>query len=129
MPFKDYVSLIPPHAFLDDTTTKNVIVDAGKLSGIVDVDVVCFGDPLFTIALTQMALLNKGYELDYIVFWSDLLGLSAEECAALQVYTCLFCVDFLSEIGQVFNKEQPEPIDHRAVMRLTGILDNFLASL
>jgi hypothetical protein len=89
---------IPSHAFLDDTTTKHVIVDAGKLSGIVDVDVVCFGDPLFTTVLAQMALLNKGHDLDYIVFWSDL-------------------------------KEQPELIDHRAVMRLTGILDNLLASL
>ena len=127
--FKDYFARIPPRAFLDDTTTKNVIVDAGKLSGIVDVDEVCFGDPLFTIALTQMALLNKGYDLDYIVFWTDLLRLSFEEYAALQVYTCLFCVDFLSEIGQIFNKDQPEPIDHRAVLQLSAILDNLLSSL
>ena len=41
---------VPPLPFLDDLTTKNVLVDGGRLSGVVDVDVVCFGDPLATPA-------------------------------------------------------------------------------
>ena len=43
--FERYFAQIRPTPFLDDTTTKNVIVHEGKLSGIVDVDWICFGYP------------------------------------------------------------------------------------
>ncbi len=89
--------------FLHDITTKNVIInDQGELSGIVDVDDLCFGDPLFHIALTQMAFLSGGNSLDYI----DLLLKEASfQCSnkILNLYTSICCVDFLGEIGQTFN--------------------------
>ena len=60
---------IRPTPFLDDTTTKNVIVDRGALSGIVDVDWLCYGDPLFPIALTRAALLSEELDTDYVDAW------------------------------------------------------------
>ena len=55
---------------MDDTTTKNVIVTAeGQFSGIVDVDVLCFGDPRFVVALTAVALLVQSMPLDYPATW------------------------------------------------------------
>jgi aminoglycoside phosphotransferase (APT) family kinase protein len=47
---------VPPVCFLDDLTTKNVIVRRGRLSGIVDLDVVCYGDPLYWLSLTRTAV-------------------------------------------------------------------------
>jgi len=38
---------VPAICFLDDLTTKNVIVQDGVLQGVVDFDHVCYGDPLF----------------------------------------------------------------------------------
>ena len=128
VPFEDYFDLIKPRAFLDDMTTKNVIVHDGQLSGIVDIDAMCFGDSLFTVALTRMSLINLGYDLDYISFWCGGLKLSATEHAVLNLYTCVFCVDFMSEIGQSFNKERPEPIDRQRIKRLADILDGLLSS-
>lgn len=49
MNFDSYTSEVKPTPFLDDTTTKNVIINDGKLSGIVDVDYVNFGDHLLTL--------------------------------------------------------------------------------
>ena len=46
----------PAVCFLDDLTTKNVIVRRGRLSGIVDLDVVCYGDPLYWLSLTRTAV-------------------------------------------------------------------------
>lgn len=46
-----------PTCFLDDLTTKNVIVDRGVLRGVVDFDVVCHGDPMYWLALTRVAIL------------------------------------------------------------------------
>ena len=90
---------VPPRAFLDDTTTKNVIVSEGRLSGIVDVDVVCYGDPLFPLALTRMSLLSRGYETDYIDAWLAALDPTPNRDALLDLYTAVFHVDFLGELG------------------------------
>ncbi len=124
--YDNYLSQVKPRCFLDDTTTKNVIVHKGKLSGIVDVDFVCFGDNLFTIALTQMSLLNTGFDLDYIDFWCDAAGVTEEQRNVLQLYTALFCVDFMSGLGQIFNKENAQPVKTKDVQRLSDILDALL---
>jgi aminoglycoside phosphotransferase (APT) family kinase protein len=127
--YEGYFSQIEPVAFLDDITTKNVIVNDGKLSGVVDTDWVCFGDSLFTIALTRMSLLLSNYETDYIEFWCNEANLNAERRRVLDYYTAIFCVDFMGEIGQVFNKEKPLVMDNKKTQRLRTILGNLLASI
>lgn len=127
--FVPYFETLCPRAFLDDTTTKNVIVHRGALSGIVDVDTVCFGDPLFTVALTRMALLNSGYDQEYIRFWCELLELTPEQSHVLQFYTALFCVDFMGELGYAHNKDRVDPADVQKVNHLAAILDDLLAGL
>lgn len=127
--FESYLARVVPTAFLDDTTTKNVIVHNGRLSGIVDVDVVCYGDPLWTIGLTHMALLNQGEDLDYITAWTQQVHITDEQRHAVQFYTAVFCVDFLSEIGQLFNKDLAQPVSQEKLRRLMSILDNLLPTL
>ncbi|TVR57710.1 MAG: aminoglycoside phosphotransferase family protein, partial [Spirochaetaceae bacterium] len=100
-----YFAATPPTPFLDDTTTKNVIVDDGVLSGIVDTDQVCFGDPFFTIGLTKMALLSAGHDTEYIEYWLAAIGADAEARRIVDVYTLVFCLNFMSELGQTFNRE------------------------
>jgi aminoglycoside phosphotransferase (APT) family kinase protein len=52
----DYLKAIPATPFLWDASERNVLVHNGKITGIVDVDELCFGDPSFVIALTSTAL-------------------------------------------------------------------------
>ncbi len=40
------LDVVRPVCFPDVTTTKNVLVHRGQLCGMVDVDCVCYGDPL-----------------------------------------------------------------------------------
>lgn len=127
--YRPALDAVPPTAFLDDTTTKNVIVHEGRLSGIVDVDLVCYGDPLFVVALTRMALLSRGHETDYVDYWLDALDPTPNLSGLLDLYTAVFCVDFLSELGQRFNKAEPGPIDPAYVARFTGILDALTVKL
>jgi len=51
-----YFDTVRPTAFLDDITTKNVLIENGQLSGIIDVDFVCYGDPLLWIGATMAAV-------------------------------------------------------------------------
>jgi len=72
---KEELSTIRPRPFLWDASERNVIVDKGKISGIVDVDDLCFGDPLFVLALTHAALEVEGHDSVYTNYWTDFLNL------------------------------------------------------
>ena len=126
-PHRSILSTVRPVCFLDDTTTKNVLIHEGRLSGIVDVDAVCFGDPLFTPALTWMSLLSAGHDTDYISYWADELGLDDQRRALLALYTAVHGVTFLSERGQRFNKDTAPAVDPAEVARLETVLDGLLA--
>lgn len=92
--------------FLHDTTTKNVIVtEAGRFSGIVDVDDLCYGDPRFAPALTLASLTASGGPVGYVESWMRQAGLRDDRLFRFYVVRCLH--DFLSEHGQAFNGNQP----------------------
>ncbi len=124
---EDQLASVRPRAFFHDITTKNVIVHKGRLSGIVDVDSMAFGDPLLTVALTQMSLLSRGEPTDYIDAWCEAMGKEACQKQLLDVYTALFAVNFLGELGQRFNRETPAPIDIQYHEHLTEILASLIA--
>jgi aminoglycoside phosphotransferase (APT) family kinase protein len=127
--FDDYFSSVEPICFLHDTTTKNVIIDRGAPTGIVDVDSVCFGDPLFTPALTHMALLSRGYDAYYVDAWLAALDLTARQRKAATLYTAIHCAAFLSELGQPFNADQAPTIDAAYHRHLLTTLGGLLAAL
>lgn len=124
--FRDYFDRVEPLCFLHDTTTKNVIIDRGELSGIVDVDSVCFGDPLWVLALTNMAIRSAGFDREYVDAWAGELDLNGDQRAVLSLYTAMHCVSFLAEIGQRFNKESPPPVDPRRIAHLQNVLEDVL---
>ena len=120
---ESYFAAVRPIPFLDDTTTKNVLVDQGRLTGVVDVDWLCFGDPLLTIGLTRMALLSDARDLDYVEHWMNLMELNKQQREAVDAYTRLFCVDFMSELGQRFNKDDQPEIDLEKFARLSTVFE------
>jgi hypothetical protein len=126
--FETYFAAVRARPFLDDTTTKNVLVHEGALSGIVDVDWICYGDPLLTIGLTRTALLSAGRDAEYVEYWCRHADVTAEQRRVLRFYTALYCLDFLSEFGQAFNRKATAP-DPALVSRLERLLDAELAAL
>ncbi len=95
--FNNYCAEVRPLCFLDDITTKNVIVQKGQLSGLVDVDTVCYGDPLFWLALTQTAVVadvgasGQFYVDELIRFWNA----DATEKQVIRFYTLLHAMDLV----------------------------------
>ena len=108
--FEKYFYKVKSIPFFDDLTTKNVLIKDGKISGIVDLDWVCFGDRLYVIALCQMSLLNMNYDIIYINYWKNLENLTKEQKIVFLFYILVFCVDFMSEKGMKFNKEIIEEV-------------------
>ncbi len=111
---------------MHDITTNNVIIDDGRLSGVVDVDNLCFGDPLFLVGLIRMALLAHGDSPVYVDGWIDVLRPDAEQLAALDFYTAVFGLCFMDELGQRFNRAAAPPVRQAYVERLERLLDRYL---
>jgi aminoglycoside phosphotransferase (APT) family kinase protein len=125
----EYFDGIHPQPFLEDITTKNVLIHDGQLSGIVDVDEMCFGDRVAHLGLTRMALLASHLPTDYIDHWCTALHLSEVQRRALDFYTAAACLCFLGEQGQSFNRDKAPPVNRAEVDFLEGTLDHFLTTL
>jgi aminoglycoside phosphotransferase (APT) family kinase protein len=103
---RDELDAVPATPFLHDTTTKNVIVTTGgEFSGIVDVDDLCFGDPRFVPALTEVALRAHDLPADYAGYLMDAAGWPDDRLYRL--YVAVIFLGFMSEHGQRFNDNQP----------------------
>jgi aminoglycoside phosphotransferase len=103
------IDQIEPTPFLHDTTTKNVIVTStGRLSGIVDVDDLCYGDPRYPAALTLAALMADAGPVQYVSAW--LWHAEQPDDPTFRLYVSLFLLDLMAEHGQMFNgNERPSP--------------------
>jgi aminoglycoside phosphotransferase (APT) family kinase protein len=122
-----YFASVPPTPFLHDITTKNVIIEGARLTGIVDVDDLCFGDPLLLVGLIRVALLANGHSPAYADAWVQILQLDTDQQEALDFYTALFCLDFMAELGHSFNRARAAPVDKAYVEHLEGLLNRYLA--
>jgi len=119
---------VPAVPFLDDLTTKNVIVDGARLAGVVDVDVVCFGDPLYTPALTKVSLVAADLPTDYVDAWLALLAPDRSGRTAFDVYCAVFCLDLISEVGVAFNRDAPPVEERERTERLLRLAHRLAAS-
>ncbi len=124
---ESYFSAIPPTPFLDDISTKNLMIHHGKISGIVDIDEMGFGDPLIYVALTYIALRNDEQPTDYVDYILAEMKLNAEEKRAFLFYSLLYCVDFMGERGMTFMDKQI-PVSPQIINRLNHIYDQLFLS-
>lgn len=68
---KEYLDAVRPTPYLDDISTKNLLIYEGKVSGIIDIDWVGLGDMLTFAALTKVALLNMNLDTRYVDYLLD----------------------------------------------------------
>ncbi|MBO5115965.1 MAG: phosphotransferase [Treponema sp.] len=127
--FKEYFSSVKPEPFLDDITTKNVLIHEGKLSGIIDLDWISFGDDVLFLGLVTMALLSMKADLDYAVYLKDEMNLNDMQERALKFYVLMFCVIFMSEKGMCFNQAEPMKVSEEEKMLLQEIFNRYYEEL
>ena len=118
-----YFSSIEPIAYLDDISTKNLLIHNGRISGIVDIDWIGIGDKLTYVALTNMALLNMECDTDYVKYILDEMRLSDDQKKAFLFYTLMFCVDFMGERGMRFMDKFVD-VNEQIIDRLNRLYDS-----
>lgn len=118
-----YFFSIEPIAYLDDVSTKNLLIHNGRISGIIDIDWIGIGDKLTYVALTNMALLNMECDTDYVKYILDEMQLSDIQKRAFLFYTLMFCVDFMGERGMQFMDKFVE-VNRQIIDRLNSLYDS-----
>jgi aminoglycoside phosphotransferase (APT) family kinase protein len=120
------VKTIEPTAFLHDATTKNVIVDEGRVTGLVDVDHMAFGDALWAPTLTRMSLLAAHRPTGYADEQIEELSATSDARERADLYTILHCLSFLGELGQAFNQDEAAPVDMTHQRHLEAVLESLI---
>lgn len=118
----EYFTSIKPIAYLDDISTKNLLIHNGHISGIVDIDWIGTGDRLTYASLTNMALLDLQYDTDYVKYILKEMQVSGIQKKAFLFYTLMYCVDFMGERGMKFLDRTVE-VNEQVIDRLNGIYD------
>lgn len=119
---QDYFERVEATPYLDDVTTKNLLIKDGHISGIIDVDSIGMGDVLTFAALTYVALLNMEYDTDYVYFILDEMNITDLQRKAFCFYTLMYCVYFMGERGTQYNDRVVE-VNQRIIDRLNMIYD------
>lgn len=122
----EYFAEVKPVAYLDDISTKNLLIRGGRISGIIDVDEIGIGDVLTFAALTHTALLNMGFDTEYTDFLLEELHADAIHRRAFLFYALMFCTDFMGERGMHFTDKTVE-VNVEIIDRLNGIYDTLWA--
>lgn len=119
---QEYLDQVRPTPYLDDISTKNLLVYEGKVSGMIDIDWMGFGDILTFVAMTRVALLNMDLDTRYIDYLLDEMQPNTMEHKAFVFYCLMFCVDFMGERGMQF-LDKTIPVNESIIRRLNDIFD------
>lgn len=122
---QDYFRQIKPIAYLDDISTKNLLIQKGKVSGVIDVDWIGVGDQLTYVAMTNVALLHMDYDTDYVDYLLEEMHIDQTERRAFIYYSLLFCVDFMGERGMQFGDKKIE-VNEMVINRLNQVYDKLM---
>ena len=119
---QEYLDKVPIAPYLDDISTKNLLIYEGNVSGIIDIDWMGFGDMLTFVALTRVSLLNMDLDTKYIDYLLDEIRPNTIEYKAFIFYCLIYCVDFMGEIGMQF-LDRTIPVNENIIERLNDIFD------
>lgn len=122
---QEYISTVKPTLYLDDISTKNLLIKNGHVSGVIDIDWMGFGDELTFIAMTKVALMNMNSDTIYIDYLLAEIRPNKEQYKAFLFYCLLFCVDFMGERGTKF-LDKVIPVNQEIIDRLNRIYDDLL---
>ncbi len=119
---QEYLDTVRPIPYLDDISTKNLLIDQGRVSGIIDIDWMGLGDLLTFAAMTKVALLNMDLDTQYVDYLLEEIHPDAAAYKAFLFYCLVYCVDFMGERGTRF-LDKRIPVNESIIRRLNIIFD------
>lgn len=116
---------IGPLPYLIDATHQNVLVAGGRVTAIVDLDEVGFGDALFPLGAARAGLLARGPEADCIEQVAAPLCGSPHRQRVFDLYSAIACLKMLAH--SPLSVTGPPSADSQLAIQLWSLLDTFAA--
>ncbi|MFD5319422.1 aminoglycoside phosphotransferase family protein [Streptomyces sp. NPDC127098] len=117
---------IPPLPYLIDATHQNVLVNEGRVTAIVDLDEIGFGDALYPLGVARAGLLARGPEADCIEQVAAPLCDVPVRRRMFDLYSAIACLKMLAP--SPFSVTGPPSADSQIAARLRTLLDTFAAA-
>lgn len=124
--FEEYLKNAPSKFYFDDMSSKNVIIHNGKFNGIVDLDVVMYGDYLESIGRIKASWYGTTYGEFYTNAIMEELNLDEKQRRTVTFWALLNAIWWQSELGIKFNENSSTYIDPEKVeknnLRIEGLI-------
>jgi hypothetical protein len=118
---------IAPNAFLDDLCHKNFLIHGGRITTVLDVDVIAFGDYLYALGQAVAGLVRAGHSTAFVHIVCTEMRASKDDVSRLRLYSGIFLLEFLGKFGRLDREGRMESVDLREVSRLCDALDALIA--
>ncbi|MCX2969781.1 MULTISPECIES: phosphotransferase family protein [Streptomyces] len=114
---------VEPLPYLIDATHQNVLVDGGRVSAIVDLDELGFGDALYPLGAARTGLLARGPEADCIERVAAPLCADPVRRRMFDLYSAIAALKMLAH--SPLSVTGPPSADSKLGSRLWALLDSF----
>ncbi|GAA2348933.1 phosphotransferase family protein [Streptomyces violaceusniger] len=114
---------IAPLPYLIDATHQNVLVEDGRVTAIVDLDEVGFGDSLYPLGVARAGLLARGPEADCIEQVAVPLCVGPNRRRVFDLYSAVACLKMLAP--SPLSVAGPPSAGSQIAVRLRSLLDAF----
>ncbi|MEI6266405.1 MAG: GrpB family protein [bacterium] len=121
--YEEYFDTVSSEFFTHDISSKNIMIYNGKVMGLVDLDVMCFGDPLFSLGSIVATWPDSKRGMYYINEIYKNLHLTFEKIKIVEMYAIFQRLWWLSEIGKKFNDNTVKVVDRNIISAGSSILD------
>lgn len=118
-----YFNQIKPITYLDDICSKNVMIDRGKFSGLVDLDCFAQGDYLESIGRMKASWPGTHYGEVYTNAVMDELKLNDEQRKTVLTYALLNRISWACENGIQFNQNTTGVVDQEVAKKDKEIIE------
>jgi ribosomal-protein-alanine N-acetyltransferase len=120
---KSYFDSIKPITYYGDICSKNVMINDGVFSGLVDLDGLTQGDPLEAIGRIKLSWYGTHHGAIYSNAVMDELGLSEKERKLVLVYALFNKISWACENGIQFNQNTRAVVDTEKMSKDKAIIN------
>lgn len=127
--YKSYFDSIEPVAYFGDISSKNVMINNGVFSGLVDLDGLTQGDPLEAIGRIKLSWLGTHYGEIYTNAVMNEMGLNDEQRKLVTMYALLNQISWTCENGIQYNQNTKSIVDREKEYRDKKIIKSLASEL
>ena len=127
--YSNYFKEVPSVTYYADIAGKNVLIENGIFTGLVDLDALAYGDPLEAVGRIYTSWYGEKYGSFYSKAVMNALNLDNEQKKAVKMYALLHRFSWMCENGVVFNANTNGTINSEKAKSDTESVTQLLAEL